>query len=632
MEYLFLASIGPVQGFIASARRSRDLYFGSWLLSELAKAAAKEIADNDESGINSLIFPAPANLDELNPDTPLNVANKIVAKISGQPHDTGTKVKDAIFNRLNAIIELVYGKLEISDEDRETAVKQIHDLVEYFWVAVPFTGSYADARESAEALMAARKNTRDFAPVTWGNHRSKSSIDGQLESVIPESYYPNQKDQSAGTWGIKAKVLYDKFGAGAAERLSGVDILKRKGEPISSPNFPSTSHVATIPFLKRLETINGAEKIQAKQQWRIYIQHVKKISEGFLEHIPSWYPNHPILGDLEGSLLFEERLVDLLDLVQVEDTDQFIVSFNNAKKALRVFYALLNEVLGKARPDPYYVILQADGDRMGKTIDMLAKEGENKHRELSQALDTFARSVKTTVEEGHQGALIYAGGDDVLAFLPLHTALQCAKKLADDFKQGLNKFKDEKGVAPTLSVGLAIVHHLHPLWDALNIARAAEKRAKDTLNKNRLAITVRKRSGGEYTLADSWNSIYTDLETLIADHKGNTIPYGTAYELKNMIQHLSVAPSDPGYHSLENGIRAEAKRILERKLGVTLHKEGATKPAETLEQLLGMIEERNGDRSISVRIEHFINMLLVAKIFADARKLTEPKKKEEVFS
>jgi CRISPR-associated protein Cmr2 len=40
MSYLFLVNIGPVQDFIASARRSRDLWYGSWLLSELAKAAA----------------------------------------------------------------------------------------------------------------------------------------------------------------------------------------------------------------------------------------------------------------------------------------------------------------------------------------------------------------------------------------------------------------------------------------------------------------------------------------------------------------------------------------------------------------------------------------------------------------
>ncbi len=44
MTFLFIATIGPVQPFIASARRTRDLYVGSTLLSELSKAAAKEIA------------------------------------------------------------------------------------------------------------------------------------------------------------------------------------------------------------------------------------------------------------------------------------------------------------------------------------------------------------------------------------------------------------------------------------------------------------------------------------------------------------------------------------------------------------------------------------------------------------
>ncbi len=43
MNYLFQVGLGPVQSFIASARRSRDLAFGSSLLSELSKAAALQI-------------------------------------------------------------------------------------------------------------------------------------------------------------------------------------------------------------------------------------------------------------------------------------------------------------------------------------------------------------------------------------------------------------------------------------------------------------------------------------------------------------------------------------------------------------------------------------------------------------
>src|SRR4051812_21339594 len=85
-EYLFLVSIGPVQDFIASARRTRDLQFGSQLLSELAKAAAKKIVDeNSVNGLENLIFPAPENMQSLDPNSDLNVANKIIARIHRSP-------------------------------------------------------------------------------------------------------------------------------------------------------------------------------------------------------------------------------------------------------------------------------------------------------------------------------------------------------------------------------------------------------------------------------------------------------------------------------------------------------------------------------------------------------------------
>jgi CRISPR-associated protein Cmr2 len=40
-DYLLALSIGPVQNFIAAARRTRDLWFGSHVLSEISKAAAR---------------------------------------------------------------------------------------------------------------------------------------------------------------------------------------------------------------------------------------------------------------------------------------------------------------------------------------------------------------------------------------------------------------------------------------------------------------------------------------------------------------------------------------------------------------------------------------------------------------
>ena len=64
--HLMIFHIGPVQEFIASARRSRDLWFGSWLLSELSKAAALEIVQQNGDDLErSLIFPAPDSLSAL---------------------------------------------------------------------------------------------------------------------------------------------------------------------------------------------------------------------------------------------------------------------------------------------------------------------------------------------------------------------------------------------------------------------------------------------------------------------------------------------------------------------------------------------------------------------------------------
>ena len=49
--HLVVFHVGPVQEFIASARRSRDLGFGSWLMSELSKAAAEAIVESSGGDI-----------------------------------------------------------------------------------------------------------------------------------------------------------------------------------------------------------------------------------------------------------------------------------------------------------------------------------------------------------------------------------------------------------------------------------------------------------------------------------------------------------------------------------------------------------------------------------------------------
>ncbi len=635
MEYLFEVNIGPVQGFIASARRSRDLWFGSWVLSELSKAAARCIAD--QYTLESLIFPAPQNIEELGtdekPDTDLSVANKIIAKVFATQdgiNELAEKVRVAVFNRLSAIKDTAFKIAwnHMGDSDRKIATAQIEDLVEFSWAGVPLKeADYMYSRHLLEAIVSARKNTRDFAPVTWGDKRPKSSISGQLESVIPKKYYTSRESLN----------LYKDFHAGSSEHLSGVDLLKRWGATENTPGFPSTSHIASLSYLNRLDQITEKAALeQAKVKWEAYLRAVKGLNglneRVELEYVPNKYNVHAILGRYEGSMLFAERLVDLVDDVNRPEVK---AAMREATQALETFFKHVDVVTeSRRRPNPYYAILQADGDSMGVAID---NQGNSEgHQRISRALDSFSSQVSKIVEN-YQGALIYAGGDDVLAFLPLHTVLECAHKLSEEFCKTLKDFKDKDGNSPTLSVGVVIVHHLSLLSESLELVRKAETAAKKVDGKNALAITMSKRSGDDYTIAGCWSDkdgrdgIYAHLDKLIEFCDKDEIPDGTAYEIREMVQRLTVPAIQKD--QLETAevyklIAYEVKRIIDRKLRVPRGKLTDARAKEIegfLHNRLGI--QKNGvaasmDRE---RVENFINELLIAQALADARKLAQVK-------
>jgi CRISPR-associated protein Cmr2 len=79
--YLLALSIGPIQEFIAAARRTRDLWCGSHMLSEISRAAAKAV----QSAGGELIFPASESIGRSHE----GIANIILAELPG-----GKEVKD----------------------------------------------------------------------------------------------------------------------------------------------------------------------------------------------------------------------------------------------------------------------------------------------------------------------------------------------------------------------------------------------------------------------------------------------------------------------------------------------------------------------------------------------------------
>lgn len=192
-------------------------------------------------------------------------------------------------------------------------------------------------------------------------------------------------------------------------------------------------------------------------------------------------------------------------------------------------------------PKPYYAILVADGDHMGKylrgesgptfeqayhpwmveklrdigaDLSRVRPQGMAAQLAFSGALSDFTRKAGETIAK-HHGTCVYAGGDDVLAVLPVATALLAAKELAHDFSTYVP--------GATLSAGLAIVHCQEDLRSAIGEARQAEQLAKST--RNALGCRIARRSGDTTEALAPWALIpdWHRMSTLLASRSDRWI-------------------------------------------------------------------------------------------------------------
>ncbi len=530
-QHLLLISLGPIQDFIASARRCQDLWFGSWLLSELARVTAEAV---QQTG-TTVIFPAGL---AANADRP-GVANLVLALVEGDPAEIARQADKAMRARLSQVATVAWKDVPPRWFKRSTALAQLDELMELSWVCVPSTGEYEADREKLYGRMAALKNTRLWTQPTWdsGVGVPKSSLDGERESVIDEAVFK----------ALTAEQRRRAFGLKGAERLCGVGLLKRKGVDDadifeSKPPFHSTSHLAMVPTIERLSS--------AKSRVQVYLEDLETLGLP-LNRFEVGEGGPPTLNGYDGVLLMESRLEDHFTTeapgFAERSKAERDVTLTHAKSALR-------KLLKNRIPCPYYAFLLADGDNMGKAIDGINSiEG---HLALGKALNTFASDCRPIVEK-HHGSLIFAGGDDVLALLPLHTAVACARELRERFIQ--------VGHGTSLSVGLGFSHCREPMSEARALAKRAEGLAKAHPGKDALGIIVAKRSGGDLSLVGGWSDSHALDERIekwieILDAEG--LAAKAAHDLEEVAAHYDDVPDKA---ARADEIISLARQVLSRK-------------------------------------------------------------------
>lgn len=544
-QYLITLSIGPVQDFIAAARKTRDLWLGSNVLSEISKAAALSFYNTDN---HSLIFPTPKNpVTDLQPESSFNVGNKILALVNteGNAKDILDYAQQAAEDRWLAIAE----KAKIKATQRGITIvekiwqQQINDVLELYGAWIEFNNEkpYKDQRETLDKLLTARKNTREFIqnPIK-GDHIPKSSLDSLRENLI-EIKKDNEDTRR-------------RAGLRKGEYLDCTGVVKRLGE--DPEQFTPISRIGIDPWLR------GISNKEIFKEIKILLN--KLVNEGLVSKVKG---NDKIYDDLpyDGQLLYPFRLNAEKNDSANKKIKPLLEELDNKLKDKK-----LNKEYGE--PLPYVAILQADGDRMGELLDTM--ETIDKHRNVSRKLSKFAKNVPKIVQK-YFGHCIYAGGDDVLALVPLDQAITCSYQLAKAFRDEMRKIDDiSDDKIPTLSVGLGISHIMTPMGKQLALARKAESLAKgneleDDQPKNSLAVILQPRSGAEINYREKWQ--YDDLEPASADkilckwieaHLSGEVPRQVGYNLREESISLDWKDRDKDHLNL---LEWETRRILNKK-------------------------------------------------------------------
>lgn len=485
---LLLISIGPVQDFISSARKLRDLWSGSMMLSEFSKTVARTLAAEGAE----LIFPAPKESPdsevpkELMKNSEMIVANKILAAVKSpeQANELQKKAKQVWqghFVDLGKTTQTVLKRDDINISiDTGVFEAELRDYGEFYaaWTSIGNAESYQTARDRVEGLLASRKNFKPFSVPAWdGCGIRKNSLDGMRESV-----FKGDPEEIAG--------LLKKH-----EKLDAIGCIKRFGflsNDLENKHFSDLAEIALVPWILGAEV--DFEKATDNELSK------KDLIEGFQKLFPD---------KARSSAGKRNQSVSIEFTVNAENFfhDRGEIEKKYPEKAAEILDCRRQMVTKCGEPSQYSVVMVGDGDRMGRMIKLI--QDKEKHKLFSNKLSEFSRKVASVVEEAG-GSLIYAGGDDVMAYLPLHTAVDCTNRIRKMFHDEMKRICETIGLkvdlASTFSAGLAVVHYKYPLDRALDLARKAESIAKDA-GRNSLALIQSKRAGADVAVCGKWDAV-----------------------------------------------------------------------------------------------------------------------------
>lgn len=496
MSRILHFTLGPVQSFVEQARRVRDLWAGSFLLSFLSAQAIKAVIDAG----GRITFPVVQDASGA-PSDPLlkavmgqsaerpqigTLPNRFRAEV---PADfDGARCRDAVLKAWRGIAQQVWERYlaPAAELGRDTPAiywRQVEHFWELSWVA-----GHSENPQQDGAWLDRRKNWRSYQlSIEGGDHCTLMGDWQELSGYLRS----READRQERFWqALRAQL--GTLDLGEHERLCAIALIKRLypkiakdtiGWELAVANWPSTPYLAAVPWLKRvagtpqaqayLETIEhlqreGAELAWAFGEWNTRLSGLEQAGK---------------LAKLDGNLFHKTALANPNASPGLDERQ---------RAALLEGLKALNDIAGPA--SPFYALLLMDGDRLGA---LLQREGGQ--QQVSAALGRFAAQVEEVVSNA-SGKVVYAGGDDVMALLPLEGALAAAAELRQRYRAAFDELPEA-----TISAAIVYAHYNLSLRAVLAEAHfQLDEVAKEQNGRDSLAVAVLTGSGRTVSWASSW--------------------------------------------------------------------------------------------------------------------------------
>lgn len=507
MTQYFHFTLGPVQSFIAQARRTRDFWAGSFILSWLSAVAMKAV--EAQSGC-TIDFPkADENFLAWLEGDPQNGAK--APEQGGVPNRFKASVNDgfkpeAVVEAINTAWQTLAQAVYDGDLVGTGNVSQDiwHRQVDHFWEM-----NWIVASDDSVTLDT-RKNWRSHFPPKEPGVKCMM-MDGWQELSGAErpgdgnlkAFWQGIRD--SGKTGIKTDLRPD-------EHLCAIAYIKRRfpryfdkidpsapyrGWPVK-PGRPSVAYMAAVHWLEHVfEAAKNSPEIK-NQLWRFHDTAIELTDDQHNE----WDNQIACIAELDahqkwkaldGNVFFESAVANANIYEDQQQAPQVLAELKHLQKLVNA-ERKSRAAPGLPAPTPFYAVLMMDGDSLGEQMS-----NTDKQPIITQGLAEFTDRVPELVKQKN-GFLIYAGGDDVLAVLPLEDALPCALKIREEYERifaGLNQEKEPATqVKTSISAAVEFAHVKMPLTKVLKDAHSLlDDVAKDKHGRDSLAVRVWKPGG-----------------------------------------------------------------------------------------------------------------------------------------